>query len=115
MANDIFRFENPETGEEIYKCKSRQGALNRAKLYLFKGADPQGTYQADIWLALWGFLSAKAAGHPVVELPAPRQITQELVLDLMDEVAVYYDIEVEDGDTAEDGTENPTEHSGESL
>lgn len=55
MANEIFRFENPETGEEIFRCKTRQGALNRAKLYLFKGADPVGNMQANIWIALGAF------------------------------------------------------------
>ena len=114
MANEIFRFENPDTGEEIFRCKTRQGALNRAKLYLFKGADPVGNMQTNIWIALWGFLSAKAAGHPVVELPAPRQITQELVLDLMDEVTVYYDFEMDADGATEDGTENPTAPSDES-
>ena len=114
MANEIFRFENPETGEEIYRCKTRQGARNRAKLYLFKGADPAGNMQTNIWIALWGFLSAKAAGHPVVELPAPRQISTETVLDLMDEVTVYYDFEQDDDGATEDGTENPTAPSAES-
>lgn len=115
MANEIFHFENPDTGEEIYRCTARQGAMNRAKLYLFNGADPKGNYQADIWIALWGFLSAKAAGHPVVELPAPRQITPKLMLDLMDEVSVFYEVETdEDGTKGEDGTENPTAPSDES-
>ena len=70
--------------------------------------------QTNIWIALWGFLSAKAAGHPVVELPAPRQISIETVLDLMDEVTVYYDFEQDDDGYTEDGTENPTAPSDES-
>lgn len=59
-------------------------------------------------------MSAKAAGHPVVELPAPRQITQDYVLDLMDEVTVYYDFEMDEDGATEDGTENPTAPSDES-
>ena len=114
-SNDSFVFENPETGEEIFRCKARQGALNRAKLYLFKGADPVGTYQTNLWLALWGFLSAKAAGNDLVNLPAPRQITQECVLDLMDKVTVYYNVDVEDATEGGSDNENPTELSGESL
>ena len=50
----------------------------------------------------------------MVELPAPRQITQELGLDLMDEVTVYYDFEQDDDGATEDGTENPTAPSDES-
>ena len=114
-SKEKFRFEDPETGEKIFECGVRQGALNRAKLYLFKGADPHGTTETNLWLALWGFLSAKAAGHPVVELPEPRKITAEKVCDLMDEVTVYYDVDTEDAGAPEDGTENPTVTSAEPL
>lgn len=114
-ASEKFTFTDPDTGEQIYECNVRQGALNRAKLYLFKGGDPSGNYQTNVWIALWAFLSAHAAGHDVVELPSNmRKINEDMVLDWMDRVTVDYVVETDD-ETApvEDGNANPTDTSGE--
>lgn len=114
-ANEKFTFTDPDSGEQIYECKARQGALNRAKLYLFKGGEPNGNYETNLWLGLWGFLSAHAAGHDVVEMPANmRKVNADMVLDWMDQVTVDYEVEMgEDAAPVEDGNENPTDTSGE--
>ncbi len=116
MANDMFRFTNCETGEETV-CKARQGAMNRAKIYLFGGAEPRNNPEINMFMALWGFLSAEANGTPVVELPkSKRDVTRDRVLDLMDQVETYYEVAEDEqtGDGGEDseGSANPTEDAG---
>lgn len=105
-----FTFKDPDTDELVYECGARQGALNRAKLYLFKGAEAKNETQVNVFLALWGFLSAEAAGNPVVKLPAnKRDIDMECVLDLMDTVSTFYEVNSEDTEQVlEEGSENPT-------
>lgn len=117
MANDMFRFVNCETGEET-TCKARQGALNRAKIYLFGGAEPRNNPEINMFMALWGFLSAEANGTPVVELPkSKRDMTHDRVLDLMDQVETYYEVnedaQTDDGGEDTEGSTNPTEDAGE--
>ena len=51
MANDMFRFVNCETGEET-TCMARQGALNRAKIYLFGGSEPRNNPEINMFMAL---------------------------------------------------------------
>lgn len=115
MANDKFRFVNCETGEET-TCVARQGALNRAKIYLFNGAEPKNNPEINMFMALWGFLSAEAAGTPVVDLPKnKRSVNYDTVLDLMDEVETYYEVDNGEDDTSDSGegdTANPTENAG---
>lgn len=109
-AETTFTFKDPETDEIVFECGARQGALNRAKLYLFKGSEPKNETQLNVFLALWGFMSAEAAGNPVVKLPAnKRDIDMECVFDLMDTVSTYYEVAKDDSDgTAGETDENPT-------
>lgn len=104
-----FKFYDSKTDECVYECKARQGAMNRAKIYLFKGAEPMSAVDSEAFYGLWGFMSAAIDGHPLVEMPEDmRNVKRETVFGWMDEYGVYVDIPADDADAVEDGTENPT-------
>lgn len=104
-----FKFFDPDTDECVYECVARQGAMNRAKIYLFKGAEPMSSIDSEAFYALWGFMSADLSGHPLAEMPSDlRKVTREAIFDWMDKCRVDIEVPVDESERAEDGTANPT-------
>lgn len=86
--SDKFKFTDALTGEPMGECAATPGALLRSKLALFGGGEPSNQVESIAQVFLWGYMSAKACGNPVVEIP--KRITVEGVTELMDKVNVEY-------------------------